>query len=250
MKNKLFIFFILYGFFFGFSQRTTPPQHQPEKTLYSVDSILQENYKTEEKKFSHHFQKNFTKKYKGNEYDYQITKSKESLWEKLIRQLKKWLSTRGMEKQFAWGIFKFLAFAILAIVLFFILKIIWAKQGNWVFSKKNKTINTPELYFDENIYDLQLDHLITESENKQNYRLAIRYLYLSDLTYLDSIGEIDLQQKLSNREYLWSIKSPRYRKDWTQLILIFENIWYGERNISLESYLKYKKAFEQFSQEK
>src|SRR5690625_734411 len=95
MRNKLFIFF-LFCLLLGFPKEiaavnssVTDSISVTTKRLYLSDSLLKKNKTTDNLVYPKRFEENFQTKYGSDEFDYSLTKPKESLWEKIERQLEK-----------------------------------------------------------------------------------------------------------------------------------------------------------------
>jgi len=67
-----------------------------------------------------------------------------------------------------------------------------------------------------------------ESQSTQDYRAAIRYLYLSSLLLLDERGVIDYDPSLTNREHLEQVRPRREIFELLSAIVsLFDRVWYG-----------------------
>ncbi|MBI1279400.1 MAG: DUF4129 domain-containing protein [Anaerolineaceae bacterium] len=70
--------------------------------------------------------------------------------------------------------------------------------------------------------------LATDHAQSQDYRTAIRYLYLASLLMLDERGVIHYDATLTNREHLRHVKDkPQLYDVLRQVINAFEEVWYG-----------------------
>ncbi len=70
--------------------------------------------------------------------------------------------------------------------------------------------------------------LAQTSEQVQDYRNAVRYLYLSSLLTLDEQGLIHFDRTLTNREHLQQIANqPRLLEMLRPVVNTFDNVWYG-----------------------
>jgi len=66
------------------------------------------------------------------------------------------------------------------------------------------------------------------SEETQDYRNAIRYLYLSSLLLLDERGLIHYDRALTNREHLRQIQhKPQLAEALRPVVDTFDRVWYG-----------------------
>lgn len=116
-----------------------------------------------------------------------------------------------------------LAFAIIAIVL-------KVNEINPIALFRRKTRNLKPVYEtgNENISGMDFPVLIDQAIKQQNYRLAVRYLYLQSLAELSGLGQIELREGKTNREYLREIKNSEARNVFSKLVYSFEFVWYGE----------------------
>jgi hypothetical protein len=70
--------------------------------------------------------------------------------------------------------------------------------------------------------------LAERSEAAQDFRAAIRYLYLASLLALDEQGIIHYDAALTNREHLDQLREqPRLRQLLEPVVAVFDRVWYG-----------------------
>ncbi len=70
--------------------------------------------------------------------------------------------------------------------------------------------------------------LATDHAQTQDYRSAVRYLYLASLLVLDERGIIHYDSSLTNREHLRYLRDkPQIHDLLRQVINAFEEVWYG-----------------------
>lgn len=260
MKNKTLN---ILAFFVGVTlcaQSIPTPKSIPEVVLkpiqrQNVDSILKPNYTTTHKVYPKHFDKNFREKYQSDEFNYNLIKPKESLWDKISRKLKDILGQlfSGFEQdgfQYLLKIFlRLLAILALGLVLYFTIRYLLAKNGNWIFSKKNKKINPEERSVTENIHELDFTRLIAANEKNKDYRSAIRYHFLWLLKQLTDKNLIEWDPEKTNGDYLRMLQDQPIQGDFRRLLYIFDYIWYGERIINREAYDKYQQEFQNLRQQ-
>ncbi|MCS7059549.1 MAG: DUF4129 domain-containing protein [Anaerolineae bacterium] len=76
----------------------------------------------------------------------------------------------------------------------------------------------------------------------QDYRLAVRLLYLACLLRLDERGALRYDRTQTNREYVRQIADrPALAEALRQVVEVFDDVWYGFRPITPQGY----QAFEQ-----
>jgi hypothetical protein len=73
-----------------------------------------------------------------------------------------------------------------------------------------------------------------------DYRLAVRYLYLSALLILDERGLLYYDRTKTNREYLRRVaENPKIAGLLREVINVFDRVWYGFQPIDEETYNHY-----------
>lgn len=84
------------------------------------------------------------------------------------------------------------------------------------------------------------------SEETQDYRNAIRYLYLSSLLLLDERGLIHYDRTLTNREHLRQIQhKPQLADALRPVVETFDRVWYGFAPVDDALYQTFRADVEQ-----
>lgn len=74
----------------------------------------------------------------------------------------------------------------------------------------------------------------------QDYRSAVRYLYLSALLTLDERGLLHYDRSKTNREYLGSVAGqPALAATLREVIEVFDRVWYGFQPLDAAGYARY-----------
>jgi len=81
---------------------------------------------------------------------------------------------------------------------------------------------------DEEISTLNFDDLIPSAIENNNYKLAVRYLFLKSLQLLSAKDLIDINDNKTNSQYLSEIKNEKISKVFRKTTAVFEWIWYGD----------------------
>lgn len=253
MKYRLLYILLLFSFC-AFSQNvereTIHIKKAVIKTLKHKDSIKETDEVLHSKKFEKEFQDN----YQTSDFDYSLTKPKESLWQKIKRKIGEFLSEIFEDVEVnkinasLGQVLNIIAFLVIVSGLFFLLRFLFGKDGNWFFSKKNKKINPKSRIIDENIHELDFSKLITNFEQQQDFRSAIRYQFLHLLKHLTDSGRIEWNPEKTNKDYLKELKKDNLYEDFKSLVYIFDNVWYGEFLVSEEMYKNAKQQFEKAKQ--
>jgi hypothetical protein len=263
--NKVF-FFILIIFTFGFCKAqivdsayiyeedyygdTLSTGHY--RNMYRADSVLLKNPVTENALHPKSFKENIRSRYKGDEFDYSTSKPRESFWDKLMRKILKLIQTifgeTSLESsaQITTVVIRLFAIVLVGFLLYFIIKFLIGKNGNFIFGKRNKkvVINDEELH--ENIHEINFPESIATFERTKDYRSAVRYQFLFLLKKLSDKKLILWNPEKTNKDYVAELKAPHLKNEFSNLSYIFDYVWYGEFSIDEQSYAKFKEQYQSF----
>lgn len=95
----------------------------------------------------------------------------------------------------------------------------------------------------DDIFTTDLKAEILKAEQKQNYRLAIRFHYLHLLKLLSHHSIIKYTHDATNMEYLTQLYGQPFYKDFFKVTRDYEYAWYGETEVNNE---QYKNVVEEF----
>ncbi len=195
---------------------------------------------------------NLSDTYNGDEFIYERTIENSGRW----TRFKQWLSdffkdlfdinTDAKAADFTDIALKIFYVVIFLLVVFFIVKAIINKEGNWVFGKSSDKSIIPVTDVENNIYETDFESLIKSAESEDNYRLAIRYYYLWLLKTLSEAEIIDYDVEKTNSDYYLEIAKEDTKKDFSYTSYLYNYIWYGEFDIDEHQFQKAKDAFTQF----
>lgn len=96
---------------------------------------------------------------------------------------------------------------------------------------------------DENIHELNFVDEIDLAVEQQDYRRAIRMIYLYSLKLLSDKNVIDWLPAKTNHDYLYEIKNKHFQKQFSQLSYYFEYVWYGDFQANAIQFKEMKNAF-------
>ena len=120
-------------------------------------------------------------------------------------------------------------FLLGGIIIFIILKTFLGTDTSfWNFKKSKKKVAKKLIYEDEDIHETDIDGLLQKAINSKEYRLAIRYYYLSVLKVLSNKKLIDYHKDKTNSEYLFEIENTQTRTDFSYLSYVYSYVWYGD----------------------
>ncbi|HYE55190.1 MAG TPA: DUF4129 domain-containing protein, partial [Chitinophagaceae bacterium] len=148
---------------------------------------------------------------------------------------------RSWEDRISESWLRYVIFALLVgILLYAIVKI--AISNKLILFKgtgPSMTDEEQELLQQQNIRDL-----IAEAEQKQQFRLAVRYRYMQLLQDMDERQLIQLDAKSTNWDYVNRLGSHPLKKQFLLLTRAYEYAWYGEFEVNAEQYGFIKTEFE------
>jgi len=222
------------------------------RNMLRADSVLIRKPVSENTVYPKKFKENLQSRYKGNEFNYTITKPRESFLQKLMRKIDKILQSIFGETVFTNSakittiLIRLFAIILVGFLLYFIIKFLVGKDGNLFFGKKNKKvdINAEELH--ENIHEINFPESIAKFEREGDYRSAVRYQFLFILKKLSDKKQINWNPEKTNKDYASELKDGHLKNEFTGLSYIFDYVWYGEFSIDEQSYLKFKNQYQAF----
>jgi hypothetical protein len=190
-----------------------------------------------------------------NEKEFQygeVDAQKLNWWQRFWKNFWAWIDRLfgerevGAKKRSVWpAVLRYGAIAItIAMVIFVVFKLIGV---DWrMLSKKSKDIEVPYDESLENIHEISFEDELAVATQNQNYRLAVRLLYLQTLKHLSDKGLIDWHLNKTNAAYVAEVKQNIGNEHFENLTYQFEYVWYGDFGINQPTYEIIKQSFEQF----
>ncbi|RNA60629.1 DUF4129 domain-containing protein [Chryseobacterium nematophagum] len=262
--NKIFFFLLIFsltGNMYAQGDSDLPPtapvyvdsmETGHYKNMLRADSVLIKTPISENTVYPKKFKENFQSAYKSNEFNYSESKPRESFWQKLMRRIDKILQRIFGETIFtdsaniASILIRFFAIILVGFLVYFIIRYVIGKEGNYIFGKKNKKVEIQEEQLHENIHEINFPESILKFEKSRDFRSAIRYQFLFVLKKLSDKKIISWNPEKTNKDYVSEMKAEHLKNEFYNLSYIFDYVWYGEFNINEESYLKFKNQYQSF----
>lgn len=197
------------------------------------------------------FDTNQIEKYRADkDFDYTEKKQEQGFFAKVWNWFK-----RILQRFFEWlfgveratgaleAFLSILPYLILAVVLYFLLRFFLKVDSNTLLMKgaERATINLTEE--EELIKNENIQQLIDQAIANKNYRLAIRYYYLSVLKKLATRELIDWQQEKTNEDYIKEIKKESIKDEFIKSTVLYDFVWYGNFNINEPEFVKAQTVF-------
>lgn len=144
------------------------------------------------------------------------------------------------------GFFQFLLWLIAGVALFFILYKLFLSKG--IFSKNDKEVKNVEEVPEMDLLHLgNYERLIEEAIQKEDYRLATRYLFLQSLKHLADKEIIFYAADKTNSEYL-QLLPEHLKESFRNINRHYDYIWYGRQTIEKNIFQNIQQIFKQFNQ--
>lgn len=233
MRKQLLLLLLLFFSLFGFSQDVAKDslEVKTDTIVYSKDI----NYSTQR-----NFKDNLKEKYSDKEFIYKDEIEKE----------KKEDST-PIDTSFLNGFVYFMTaifpYLLGGIIILIILKtFLETDTGFWNFKKHKKIVSEKLVFEDEDIHEVDLESLLKNAIAQKEFRLAIRYYYLSVLKELSTKKIIDYHKDKTNSEYLFEIENAKLRKEFSYLSYVYTYVWYGEFSVDEEKFKVVENKYKSF----
>lgn len=146
---------------------------------------------------------------------------------------------------FASGFGKMLIWILVALMVLGILFNVLQARGNIFFSKKDKKMPTQHAENADSFLPDNWESAIEEAKQDGNYRLAVRYAYRHLLVLLQEKEMIQYQAAKTNYHYGLELAGTSFHKDFLQITLQYEYIWYGEFEIGQSQFNHYYQVVKQ-----
>ena len=95
----------------------------------------------------------------------------------------------------------------------------------------------------EDIHGIDFEKEISDAVTADNYRLAVRLLYLQTLKKLSDAGLIAWRIDKTNFSYLNELKQADFYLSFQRLTTQFENNWYGHLPLDKSEYSEVSREF-------
>lgn len=242
----IYYFICFFGCSFnGFASSSTSEDILVTQTL--IDSIPLDDSLLERRQFE-----DIKETYTDEEFIYERDVENSGWW----TRFKQWLNdlfqslfnlnNAGQASKATDIVLKIGGVTIFLLVIYFIFKAVINDEGKWVFGKSSDKSIIPVTDIENNLQVSNFQQLITEAEQDQNYRLAIRYYYLWLLKALTNSGIIEYDVEKTNSDYYNEITSPTIKDEFSYTSYLYNYIWYGEFDVNQNQFDKAKNAFTKF----
>ena len=197
-----------------------------------------------------YFKEAIKERYKGDDFNYSINDTGGvNLLQRILQKFFGWLSDIfGVDIDFInYKTLEYIVYGFLGVaVLYLIIKFLMQSPMNSVFKSESQDISDFQ-YIEENIKDVNFDHLIEAALKDNNYRLATRYLYLKSLKLLTNKNIIEWHYDKTNSDYINEIKDEKTKLVFKRISYLYDYVWYGEFPIDKAIYSKNQSDFDKLN---
>lgn len=165
----------------------------------------------------------------------------ESLWDRLLLWFKQFLedffqaaTTTQLGK---------LIMYIIGLFLFIVIVMMLLKVNAFKIFYSGEGHNAQYQVLDENIHEMDFEKLIHEAIDQKDYRRGIRLLFLYALKLASDKQLIHWKLGKTNREYVTELDRNDLKTRLNELSFYFDYAWYGNFNITLETFKKAQDVF-------
>jgi hypothetical protein len=142
------------------------------------------------------------------------------------------------------GVRIFVYILIAAVLLFAFYKIV-VENKLYLFYSAPKKMSVTEK--EDTILEIEdFDEKIHRSMRAQDYRLAIRWMYLKALRVLDEKGLIHFHEQATNQEYVSQLSKHQQGGNFKYLTNVYDYAWYGGFVLTEQQAEKMQQNFNQF----
>lgn len=157
----------------------------------------------------------------------------ETLWDRILQWLAEFFSTLvNGAVTINWVKF-FIYLAVLALLIIVIMMILKVDAFKVFYSGQGASSVKYNL-FEENIHEIDFETEIQNSINKQDYRKAVRLIFLYSLKILSDKQLISWEQGKTNHDYVGELPHGEVKEGLNELSFYFDYAWYGNFAINKE----------------
>jgi len=197
------------------------------------------------------FSEDLSKKYQGNEFDYESSFEGEA--QNFIARAIYWFMNKVADTfgfQIDPGTYKIIELLfygiLIVIALYIIIRLLVGTKASSFFSKKSSQL-APLNIQEEHIESVDLDKFIRDALARNNYRLAVRYMFLKILRELSFRNLISWHFDKTNRDYYKEIEDPQLKVNFKKVSYLYDHVWYGEFDLDAVGFTNAQLDFDRFT---
>ncbi|MEO7988324.1 MAG: hypothetical protein ABI663_02220 [Chryseolinea sp.] len=166
-----------------------------------------------------------------DELTYSLDKATVSLWDRFWRWVGRALSDLFTETRDAsWG--RFVVYAGMTVLLMYVIFRLLKIDALKMFYGRADSSSIKYTVLEENIHEMNFEKLIEEAKSSNDYRLAIRLIFLYSLKMLSDKHHIYWEPGKTNHDYLNEVQTKELKSGLRELNYYFEYAWYGNFTVN------------------
>jgi hypothetical protein len=197
-----------------------------------------------------HFSEKISERYTGKQYNYD---SLEGETENILSRAINWIFKKlneifGIDLPPGWQqvVETFIYGILIAFAIYILIEFLMGNQAASFFGRKSQAV-APLNIQEEHIKNVDIDSYIANALKEENYRLAIRFMYLKSLKLLSLNNLIEWHFEKTNSDYFNEIEDGSLKQDFKKISYWYDHIWYGEFALDKLGFENAQKDFEQLN---
>jgi hypothetical protein len=168
----------------------------------------------------------------------------ETLWDRILRWLSQFFNSFfDAAYDTNWG--RVLLYAgLVALIIFLVMMLLKVNAFKMFYGRSGASAKFDAL--EENIHEMDFEKLIQESIDQQNFRKAIRLVFLYSLKLLSDRQLILWELGKTNHDYVGELERTELKKGLNELSFYFDYAWYGNFQVNQETFNKVQLMFQDF----
>jgi hypothetical protein len=133
------------------------------------------------------------------------------------------------------------------LLIILVLLIVITKTKLYKLFYSDQVIENPDFVFSNpGEQPIDFDEAIRLQLSQQQYRLAIRLLYIKGISLLRSKEFIHFSKEKTNVDYWYDLRDADLKSGFYRVTSIYNHVWYGDFEIEEDQYLRFEKSFQSF----
>ena len=185
------------------------------------------------------FADNLNEKYNTSEFNYNVKDGEsQNLLARFLSWFLNWLRQAfGIDIPPGAGeVIEIIIYVLLGVLAIYLLvRFLLGERAATFFTRSHKNISSLGIT-EEKIQQTDFDSLIKDALAQNNYRDAIRFLYLKALKNLSQSNIIDWHFEKTNTDYYNEIADEDIKKAYSKVSYLYDYVWYGEFTVDEKSF--------------
>lgn len=195
----------------------------------------------------------FSKQYDEVDFQYNEKKLLEDggFWGRLSRRIENFFSKFDILPNMKIEEWMFTVLKILGVlvIIYIIYRLILSGKTPFYKTQKEDQKEDHIRYVEKNLMDLDIDEYVKSAINNTDYPLAIRYLHLSNVKKLAQKNVVQWEYQKTNRDLIDEIEDNKLKELFKENTRIFNQIWFGSKEINQNDFENYQALFNQLNNE-